>query len=177
MEISRTQAISFTHKFSALTLLWLRRRPTIQFERTRSLIEAAGNDLGSGSTPIAAKGQIAKFLNEAPFNTFTGSTFQGTFSFTSSVPVGVVALRSYVNQKGDFLMSTLPVIDTSVAAGTGTVVLPHFADGGGWITQILLVNPGDAAMTGSIQFTNDNGAAVTVGSTTTYSVPRRSSQK
>jgi hypothetical protein len=139
--------------------------------------DAAGTDLGSGTTQIPANGQIAKFLNEAPFKTFSGTTFQGTFSFTSTVPVGVVALRSYVNQKGDFLMSTLPVIDTSLAPGGGTVVLPHFADGGGWITQILLVNPSDAAMSGSIQFTNDNGQPVTVGSTTTYSVPRRSSQK
>jgi hypothetical protein len=139
--------------------------------------DAAGNDLGSGSTQIPPRGQIAKFLNEGPFNTFSGATFQGTFSFTSTVPVGVVALRSYVNAKGDFLMSTLPVIDTSVAGGTGTVVLPHFADGGGWITQILLVNPTDSAMSGSIQFTNDSGAPVTVGSTTTYAVPRRSSQK
>jgi len=139
--------------------------------------DAAGADLGSGSTQIPAKGQVAKFLNEAPFSTFSGPTFQGTFSFTSTVPVGVVALRSYVNQKGDFLMSTLPVIDTSAAAGTGTVVLPHFADGGGWVTQILLVNPSDAAMTGSIQFTNDSGSPVTVGTTTAYSVPRRSSQR
>jgi len=139
--------------------------------------DAGGNDLGSGSTQIPAKGQIAKFLNEAPFNTFTGTTFQGTFSFTSTVPVGVVALRSYINQKGDFLMSTLPVIDTSAATGTGVVVLPHFADGGGWVTQILLVNPSDSTMTGSIQFTNDSGSPVTVGTTTTYSVPRRSSQK
>jgi hypothetical protein len=139
--------------------------------------DASGADLGSGTAQVPANGQIAKFLNEAPFKTFAGTTFQGTFSFTSSVPVGVVALRSYVNQKGDFLMSTLPVIDTSIAAGTGTVVLPHFADGGGWVTQILLVNPSDAAMTGSIQFTNDNGQPVTVGTTTTYSVPRRSSQK
>jgi len=139
--------------------------------------DGAGADIGSGSTQIPAKGQIAKFLNEDPFKTFSGTTFQGTFSFTSTVPVGVVALRSYVNQKGDFLMSTLPVIDTSVPGGTGTVVLPHFADGGGWVTQILLVNPSDAALSGSIQFTNDNGAPVTVGTATTYSVPRRSSQK
>jgi Reeler domain len=139
--------------------------------------DASGADLGSGSTQIPAKGQLARFLNEAPYKTFSGTTFQGTFSFTSTVPVGVVALRGYTNQKGDFLMSTLPVIDTSVPGGAGTVVLPHFADGGGWVTQILLVNPSDTAMTGSIQFTNDNGQPVTVGSTTTYSVPRRSSQK
>src|SRR5262245_5035565 len=139
--------------------------------------DASGADLGSGTTQIPANGQRARFLHEDPFKTFSGTTFQGTFTFTSNVPVGVVALRGYTNQKGDFLMSTLPVIDTSAPPGTGTVVLPHFADGGGWVTQILLVNPSDTPMTGSIQFTNDNGQPVTVGTTTTYSVPRRSSQK
>ena len=139
--------------------------------------DAAGADLGSGSITIPANRQSAQFLNEPGLNTFPGSTFQGTFSFTSSVPIGVVALRSYINEHGDFLMSTLPVIDTSVAANTGTLVLPHFADGGGWVTQILLVNPTDTAMTGTVQYTNYSGANVTVGSQTTYSVPRRSSQK
>src|SRR5262249_7799504 len=105
------------------------------------------------------------------------ASFQGTFTFTSTVPLGVVALRTYTNSKGDFLMSTLPVVDSSAAPGTGTVVLPHFADGGGWVTQILLVNPSDTPLTGSIQFTDDNGQPVTVGTTTPYSVPRRRSQK
>src|SRR2546422_8486669 len=46
--------------------------------------DAAGNDLGSGSTTIAANGQLAKFLAQAPFN--RPPSVQGTFSFTSDVP-------------------------------------------------------------------------------------------
>src|SRR5262249_20403533 len=140
---------------------------------------ADGTHLGSGSATIPANGQIAKFLNESPFNTLTSAPFQGAFSFTSALPIGVVALRSYINEHGDFLMSTLPVVDTSIAAGTGNIVVPHFADGGGWVTQILLVNPTDTAMDGSIQFTNDLGSPtdVTIGSETkssfTYSIPGR----
>jgi sugar lactone lactonase YvrE len=145
--------------------------------------DAEGTNLGSGSATIPANGQVAKFLNESPFNTLTTARFQGAFSFTSSLPIGVVALRSYINERGDFLMSTLPVVDTSIAGGTGNVVVPHFADGGGWVTQILLVNPTDTAMGGSIQFTNDTGAPtdVTIGGETkssfTYSIPGRTSQK
>ena len=74
-----------------------------------------------------------------------------------------------------------PVIDTGVAPGLGTVAVPHYADGGGWTTQILLVNPSNAAMTGTIEFRSDDGAVVDVpliGQTTkAYSVPPRSSQK
>jgi len=62
-------------------------------------------------------------------------------------------------------------------------VVPHFADGGGWITQIFLVNPTDGTLTGSVQFIDPNGAArsVTIAGVTSntfrYSVPAKSSQK
>jgi hypothetical protein len=149
-----------------------------------SFTDGAGVAAGSGSTTIEPNQQIAQFLNQAPFNVYPGATFQGTFTFTSTAPVGVVALRGLTNERGDFLMSTLPVIDvTPGAAGRGTVVVPHFADGGGWITQILLVNPTDGALSGSVQFTDQNGAKTNVtvaGSTSSsfkYAVPAGSSQK
>jgi hypothetical protein len=148
-----------------------------------SFTNAAGASTGSGTTTIAANGQIAQFLDQPPLKVYSGTTFQGTFNFTSSVPVGVVALRGLTNERGDFLMSTLPVIDTAAASGTGTVVIPHFADGAGWITQIFLVNPTSSALSGTVRFTDPNGAAksVTIGGTTNssfnYSIPAGSSQK
>jgi sugar lactone lactonase YvrE len=143
--------------------------------------DTGGNDLGSGTTTLAANSQIAKFLDEVSFKTFTGATFQGTFSFTSDVPIAAVAIRSLVNERGDFLMSTLPVIDPTVAANTGTLVVPHFADSGGWTTQILLVNPTSTAMTGNVEFRDEGGGVVNVPitghSTGAYTVAPRSSQK
>ncbi len=143
--------------------------------------DTAGNDLGSGSTTIAPNGQLAKFLDQAPFN--GPLSFQGTFSFISDVPVGVIALRGLTNERSEFLMSTLPVIDTTSPPGSGTAVVPHFADGGGWVTEIFLVNPAENPMTGTVQFTNPDGAAASVtiegqtGSTFAYTVAGRSSQK
>jgi hypothetical protein len=136
--------------------------------------------VGSGSTTVQPNSQIAKFLSESPFNV---TTFQGTFNFTSDVPVGVIALRGLTNERSDFLMSTLPVIDTTSSPSTGTVVVPHFADGGGWITQIFLVNPTDATITGNVQFTDQNGAPTNVtisgraANSFSYSIPGGSSQK
>jgi hypothetical protein len=145
--------------------------------------DANGNPAGSGSTTVGANQQIAQFLDQSPFKVYTTSTFQGTFSFTSNVPIAVVALRGFTNERGDFLMSTLPVIDTTAAPNSGTTVVPHFADGGGWITQVFLVNPTDNPMTGSLQMMNPAGAAVnvTIGGQTNnsfpYSIPKRTSQK
>lgn len=150
-----------------------------------------GVDSVVSTTPIPANGQIAKFLNEAPFS--GGASLQGSFSLTSDVPVSVIALRGLTNERGEFLITTLPVTDLSAATSAEAVSLSHFADGGGWATQIVLVNPSDATITGSIQFfsqgtvttaavpvtviASSQGGAAQSGSSFTYSIPRRSSFK
>jgi hypothetical protein len=138
-------------------------------------------NFGSGSFTIPPGEHLSKFLDQAPFN--GGSSISGTLSFTSSAPISVVALRGQATDRGDFLLTTLPVVDLGVTAASGTVVFPHFADGGGWITQIILVNPTDNTLSGNVQFRNPNGQAVTVsiagqaGNTFPYSIPPRGSQK
>jgi N-acetylneuraminic acid mutarotase len=102
---------------------------------------AEGMDLPSGRVTIPAKSQIARFLNESPFN---GSlSFNGTFTLSSSLTVSLIALRRYMNERSELLITTLPVVDLAVAPVNETVLFPHFSDGGGWTTQILLVNPTD----------------------------------
>jgi hypothetical protein len=151
-------------------------------------IDSSGNPSGtSGSVTIPAKQQIARFLNQAPFNTFAGATggaaFQGTLTLTSTAPIGILALRGLTNEQSEFLLSTLPVIDLSGPPNNGTMNLAHFADGGGWTTQIMLVNPTDAPMSGNITFTDPNGAPLTVRiggeskSGFAYSIPGRAAQK
>ena len=135
----------------------------------------AGTNFGSGNVTIPANGQIAKFLDEAPYS--GGSNIRGTFTFASNVPVPVVALRGLTNERGEFLITTLPVVDLSASVGNSTVALPHFADGGGWTTQVILVNPKDASISGNIHFVDQNGQAITIMangqtvSTFAYSIP------
>jgi IPT/TIG domain len=96
---------------------------------------------------IPARNQIAAFLDEPPFN---GGMNVRSFTFASTLPVGAVALRGYINERSEFLMTTLPVAPIS-SASTEAVVLPHFADGGGWRTQVLLVNPTDDSLSGTVE--------------------------
>jgi hypothetical protein len=148
---------------------------------TFTLTDAAGNTVKSGAIQIAPNRQIASFLNQEPY--FSGNGFQGALTFTSSTPVGVIALRSLTNEQDDFLITTLPVIDLSKGAATGTQVIPHFAVAEGWATQIILVNPTDTAQTGTVQFLGPAGTAVTVNidgaasSSASYTVPPRTSRK
>jgi len=108
-----------------------------------------GTNPKSGTLVIQAYQHIARFLTEAPFN--SGNSFQGAFTFTSSGPVAAIALRGLQNERGEFLLTTLPVVDLN-ATRADPMVVPHFADGGGWTTEILLINPGDAACAGTVQF-------------------------
>jgi hypothetical protein len=143
-----------------------------------------GVDLGGGATTIAANNQIAAFIEQTPFN-LAPATFQGTLSISSDVPISLIALRGLFNERtpSEFLITTLPVTILGGAPPAGAVTLPHFAEGGGWRTQIVLVNPTDSTLTGTVQFLAQAGTAVAVtanGQTATtfnYSIPRQSSFK
>jgi hypothetical protein len=128
-----------------------------------------GVDFSAGSTTLPAHEQFASFLDQAPYH---GSAAAQSFTFTSSVPVGAIALRTFLNERGEVLLTTLPVASLSSAAvnifgSDSTTILPHFAAGGGWTTQVLLVNPTDSTLNGTVQ----------IDATYPYTVPPRSSAK
>ncbi|MBI4454709.1 MAG: RHS repeat protein [Acidobacteria bacterium] len=141
-----------------------------------------GTDVRAGTTVVAANSQIAAFLNQSPFN--GSSTFLGSFTFISDQPIGVIALRGLTNERSEFLLTTLPVADLSVAVSGETVLLPHFVDGGGWTTQVVLVNTGSELISGTIEFWSQGSTSapaesltLTVNSVTaasfSYSIPPR----
>ena len=110
------------------------------------------NALGyrEGTFILGANCQMSGFLNQAPFN--LPDNAEGTFTFTSSIGVSMVALRGFTNERNVFLMSTLPVPTLDTTNASPLAVLPHFAAGGGWTTKLVLVNPTDAVLSGNAQF-------------------------
>jgi hypothetical protein len=130
--------------------------------------DSSGADFGNSSFTLAPHEHTARFLDEDPFNVLVGRTsFQGTFTFMSDVQVAAIALRGYYSERvpSEFLITTLPLTDLLAPTSTGTVALPHFAAGGVWSTQIILVNPTDSPLAGKIQFFNtgsDTAAAAPV---------------
>jgi hypothetical protein len=128
--------------------------------------DAAGSTFGEGGATIPIGGQITRFLNEQPFN--GGASFRGSFTFTSSVPVSAIALLGFVNEQGTFLTTTLPVIDL-LRSDTPASTLPHFVDGAGWSTEIMLVNPYDEPLSGMAQIVG--------GPSFNYSIAARSSTR
>ena len=91
--------------------------------------DSAGQNSHQGQIIVPAHGQIARFLDQDPF--LIGSSFIGTFTFTSSVPAGITALHGLLNERSEFLITTLPVVPLS-SVSTQPLLFPDYADGGGW---------------------------------------------
>src|SRR5207249_262136 len=101
----------------------------------------SGRDIGQGTFRLNARTQIARFLNEAPFNM---TPFTGSFTFTATAPIAVTALRTLVNERNEFLLTPEVVASLPSTISGGTLVVAHFADGAGWKTEVMIVNPSDA---------------------------------
>lgn len=152
---------------------------TISFQ----FVNSSGTEVRQATTTLQAGTQIAAFLDQAPFNS---GAFTGALTFSSPVPVSAIALRGYTNERSEFLITTLPVVPID-AASSDTLLLPHLADGGGWTTQIVLINSSSQAMTGALEFftqgtSTEAGRAWSVvmdgqsGNRFTYSLPARSAR-
>jgi hypothetical protein len=89
--------------------------------------------------------------------------------------VALTGLRGFTNERSDFLSARLPVIEMGSGA---EAVLPRFADGAGWSSEIVLLNPTSRPIAGTLEFP---GATVTIGEATSssfaYSIPAGASQK
>jgi len=120
-----------------------------------SLTGADGVTIGQGSTIVPARTQIAQFVDERPFNS---GARKAVLTFDSSTPVFVGAMRALTNERFEFIASALPVIDSNIP--TGTVFIPQFADGGGWTTQVVMINSSTQTMRGNLEFIDKETHAV-----------------
>ncbi len=96
--------------------------------------------------------QIAQFVTEIFSRQPTVPTeLTGTLSITSSLPVAILAVRfrdSSFTVESPSQTSTpgpLPQFLPGVG-GSGSFILPDFAQGAGWATQIILINSGATDM-------------------------------
>jgi hypothetical protein len=133
-----------------------------------------GFDLSTGSTTfqIGAMQQVAVFASQLfpqklansgnNSNGLGGTTFQGNLFFQSDVPVAVIGLRFQ-----GLGFSTIPVVGLSQTydvpslgagvGGTGSVILPQFAVGQGWASQIGVTNSGQNTLPFRIDLFGQNG--------------------
>ena len=139
--------------------------------------DAGGNRIAEGSFRLEAYRHMAGFLSEEPYNV---ESVVGTFTFRASARVAVMAFWELINAPGECLVATLPVgpvlSPPSPFSGTSThpVVFPHFADGDGWSTDVILVNPTGESIAGTLEFLGPDGRVET---SFEYAIARHSAQR
>jgi hypothetical protein len=76
---------------------------------------------------IPRHGQLARFINEIPGFASLPLPFQGTVRVTSTAPVSLIVLRGRYNERGDYLVATLPVVNEDSAAAPPVLAFPQVA--------------------------------------------------
>jgi len=117
---------------------------------------------------IPAMGQHAAFFSEI-FRDSAGA-FLGTLKIQSNSPVAVLALRGTTNSEGQFIFTSIPT-NSSVPQIGGTKLFPSVVDGGGYNSELILVNAALTVSTGSIEFSFDVSTDLGANRTFNFSIP------
>jgi hypothetical protein len=127
--------------------------------------------VASGQGTIGAGGHISGFIDELDQKGVSGYVFPSDFAstsqfgildITSNRAVSVLALRGTQNQENNFLITTTPVADLNQTPGAGDIYFPHFVDGGGYVTSLILLNTSTSTETGQLLLRNKDGGELFV---------------
>jgi hypothetical protein len=135
---------------------------TVTFELT-NLDGSPVDGVAPQTASLPPSGQMA-MLNSNIFPNLPAS-FKGILRVSSSSPaLSIVGLRIRVNERGEYLTTTVPVTNEANPPAAGTLVFPHFVDGAGYTTEFILFS-GSAGQnsTGELQFMQQLGGPLTLG--------------
>ena len=115
---------------------------------------------------IPANGHKAAFIDELIAGLPAGFTGIADITTEGLMPIAPLTLRSLVNGRGDFLLTTFPATNRSegvtTPAPTGPMVFPQFADGAGYATEFIFISTSGSA-TMELEFRGDDGTPLFVG--------------
>lgn len=146
---------------------------------TLTLRDDKGTLLATKTIPVPARNQTSKFLTKLfSSESSVPKELTGTLAITSTTPIAVIGLRFRGSN-----FSTLPVTNLSSstpavpvfpngAGGSGAILLPEFAAGGGWATEIVVANTGTTPLTVRLDLFKQDGTPLTTslnGATATSS--------
>jgi hypothetical protein len=155
-ELSRAMMFGFrSGSFRSAIAMVSRSAATVRV----TALDADGRAVTPAKTiSISANGRLAAFLDELVPEVPAG--FKGSAMIEAASPVALISLRTTVNTSGAFLMTVTPILNLDRPPGPETGYFPLFADGGGFATEFLVLNP--AAATARLQFFNPGGQPLAV---------------
>jgi Leucine-rich repeat (LRR) protein len=112
-----------------------------------------------GPLQLPAYGHDAEFADQ--FIAGLPAGFTGVLDISSVTPFAALTMRSLVNERDDFLMTTFPIADANATAPS-PIVFPQVADGGGYVTQFIFISP-TGASSATLSFWDEGGAPLPVG--------------
>jgi hypothetical protein len=115
--------------------------------------------VSQGLLELPGGGHEAKFADR--FMNGLPAGFRGVLDISAATPFAALTLRSLMNERDEFLMTTFPVADLNAAAPS-PLVFPHVADGGGYLTEFILISAGGAVST-TLNFYDDTGSPTDFG--------------
>ena len=124
------------------------------------LRNSAGSEIGRRNFTLGANQHLAVYVSELFTREAVG--VRGSLTFDSNQPLAAITLRENRNSRGEPLYTTLPVTNLSITPSTDTLVFPHIAAGGGFTTELLLMNPTTLTMTGEVVFYDSDGQPVSL---------------
>jgi len=138
---------------------------------TMTLRKSDGTSAGTTTVNVPSHQQTSKFVTELFTGKAVPSDITGTLAITSggtsALPVSVIGLRfrganfstlPVTNLSGN--SGSLPTIATGIG-GAGAVLLPQFAAGGGWATELVLVNSGSTPLKVRVDLFKNDGTPLT----------------
>jgi len=99
-----------------------------------------------------------------------------TLTVTTSTPVAMSAFRLSTNGRGEKILSPAPMAEPSNVSDRTTV--PYIVSGGGYQSEVLLINPTEELAKGTITFYNETGEREALGTRSDvlfYEIPPHSS--
>jgi hypothetical protein len=136
-----------------------RRRPRLLISIFTDLAGMPVPGMSRVTLTVPALGQTAKFLSDV-FPSLP-KPFKGVLRITAtSNRLSVVGLRTRINERLEFLMTTTTPADENSAATSTELFFPQTIDGGGYTTQFILFSGTTGQTTsGSLRLFKPDGAA------------------
>jgi photosystem II stability/assembly factor-like uncharacterized protein len=104
--------------------------------------------------------QAARFVDELAGSLALG--ILGTLEVSSDRPIEMLTLRATLTARGELVLTTLPVADYAGSGFNTAVTFSHFADGGGYSSQAILLNASPAAGTITVRYFGPGGSPLVV---------------
>ena len=123
------------------------------------LSDLSGKLMGEGTISIPGNGQVAMFLDQISGFKTLQPPLRGVLLVLSpsGSNITMVGLRARINQRGDFLITTTPPITEQRSVEAAETFFPQVVDGGGYVTQFVLVDQLVNRSSGVLQFFSQSG--------------------